>query len=129
MIWEIFFKKNHTQNVVENLLPDTFLWINSLMLHIVSFYCMPSWGLSKCIKTQMQTTCFCILKSIWTSLELKSLPHFLHDLWRKYLSYSIKWPNFIFGCLYFVRHRAICLLKLFVNQVATSQILKLTISF
>ena len=33
------------------------------------------------------------------------------------------------GCLYFVRYSAICLLKLLLNQVVTSWILKLPLSF
>ena len=33
------------------------------------------------------------------------------------------------GCLYFLRYWAICVLQLFVNQVVTSWILKLTLSF
>ena len=55
---EHFFLKNHTQNVVEKLVPDPFLgnenwayqWINSLKFLTVCFYCMPSWGLSRYIK-------------------------------------------------------------------------------
>ena len=49
IIWEIFFLKNHTQNVVEELVPDTFIkikiecisWIISLRYYKVCFYCMP----------------------------------------------------------------------------------------
>ena len=33
------------------------------------------------------------------------------------------------GCLYFLRYWAICTLQLFVNQIVTSWILKLTLSF
>ena len=79
--------KNYTQNVVKKLFPDHFLknqnWpylqINVLKFYIFSFYCLPSWGLSKVIETKLQTTCL--------------------------------------------------VLPIFVNQVATSKILKLTISF
>ena len=35
----------------------------------------------------------------------------------------------MFGSLYFVRYWAICVLQLFVNQVVTSSILKLSLSF
>ena len=53
--WEKFCLKNHTQNVVEKLFPDSFLknqnwlylWINSLKFYTVCFYCMISWVLSK----------------------------------------------------------------------------------
>ena len=44
-----FFLKNHTQNVVERLFPESFLknqnwvylWIDSLKFYTVCFYCMP----------------------------------------------------------------------------------------
>ena len=46
----IFFKKNHAQNVLEELFPDpflkiktcTYLWINSLKFYTVCFYFMLS---------------------------------------------------------------------------------------
>ena len=64
--WETFFLKNHTQNVVEKLVPDPFLknenweylWIHSLKFYAVCFYCMPSWRLSKYIETKLHTNCF-----------------------------------------------------------------------
>ena len=68
----MLFLKNHTQNVVEILFPDTFLdtknwanlWINSLIFCTVCFfYCMPSWVLSKYIKTKLQNICFSLYKT------------------------------------------------------------------
>ena len=61
--------------------------------------------------------------------ELVSLPHFLHDFWRKIfiLLYSMNWPNFIVWLPYFVRYWATCVLQLFVNQVVTSWTLKSTL--
>ena len=61
--------KNHTQKVVEKLLPDPFLkdqnwaylWINSLKFYTVCFYCMSSCELSKFIETKLQTTCFYLI--------------------------------------------------------------------
>ena len=52
------------------------------------------------IKTKLQTTCFHLILNFfkkWKGLELVSLPHFLHNLWRKIfiLLYSINWPNCI----------------------------------
>ena len=46
-MWHILLK-NHTQNVMEKLVPDTFLknldwaylWVNSLKFHAVCFYCV-----------------------------------------------------------------------------------------
>ena len=62
---------------------------------------MASWELLEYIKTKLQTTCFhfilTIINHIKKSHELVSLPHFLHNFWRKIflLLYSINWPNFI----------------------------------
>ena len=74
----ILFQKNHTQNMVEKLFPDPFLkdqnlWINSLKLSKVCFYCMPSWCLSKFIEIELQTTCF--FKKWEGGLELVPLFH------------------------------------------------------
>ena len=60
------YTQNHTQNVLEKLVPNlflkrqnwTYLWINNLNFYTVYLYCMPSWGLSKHIETKLQTTCF-----------------------------------------------------------------------
>ena len=43
-------------------------------------------GLPKYIKNKMLTSCFYQISSFfkkWRGLELVSLPHFLHDFWRK----------------------------------------------
>ena len=55
---KIFFLKNHVQNVVEKLFPDTllknqnwaYLWVNCLKFYVA--------GLSKYIETELQTNCF-----------------------------------------------------------------------
>ena len=68
--------ESHTQNVVEKLFPDPFLiyqnwaylWISSLNFYRVSFYSMPSWGLSKYIETKLQ-----ILPQIPQSFCLKKI--------------------------------------------------------
>ena len=95
--------------MLDKLFPDPFLknqnwsclWINSLVLYTVCFYSLLSCGLWKDIETKLQTTCFShiyrVFKKTKRSLELASLPHFLHDFWRKIflLLYSINGPNFI----------------------------------
>ena len=68
-MWNIFLKKNHTQNVVEKLFPDpfqenqnqAFLWINSVEFYTVCFHYMQSWGLLKDTETKLQTTCSCLI--------------------------------------------------------------------
>ena len=65
--------KNHTQNIMEKLIPGFFLknqnWVYlcsySLKFYIVCFYCMPSWGLLKCIETNLHTTFFYLKLSLF----------------------------------------------------------------
>ena len=98
--WETFFLKNHPQNVMEKLVPEPFLknenwaylWINSLKFYTVCFFVV--WqveGYRNILKLSCRT-CFHLI----LSLELVSLTHFPHDLWRKIflLLCSINWPNF-----------------------------------
>ena len=50
--WDTFFLKDHAQNMVEKLFPESilknqnwvYLWINSLKFYTVCFYTIPSWG-------------------------------------------------------------------------------------
>ena len=74
-----------------------YLWINRRRFCTVCFYCMQSWGR---IETKLQTTFFYphirLFKKIKRGLGLVSLPHFLHNFWRKiFLLLSINWPSFI----------------------------------
>ena len=57
-------------------------------------------------------------------------PHFGYDSFRKMflLLYSVNRPN-LSDCLYFLIYWVICVLYLFVPQVETTQILKLTLCF
>ena len=74
--------KNHTQNVVEKLVPGPFLgnqkwpclWINSLKLFTVCFYWVICWRLSKYIETKLQATCFYLKLSIKKKRSGTSLP-------------------------------------------------------
>ena len=98
-------------------------------------YFISTWEMSKYIETKLETSCFYLILSIFSkikrSLELVSLPHFLHNFWRKMFLplHYINWRSFNVWLLYFVRYWAICLLQLFVNQVLTSWILKLALHF
>ena len=96
------------QNVVEKLVPDPFLknedWaylcINSLKFYTVSFHCIASWGLSKYIENKLQSACFHLILSFfkkYRGLELVTLPHFLHNIWRKIflLLCYLNWRSFI----------------------------------
>ena len=64
-------------------------------------------------------------------LGIVSPPHFVYDFKEKCFSCYILLTDQIqlSDGLYILRYWAICVLQLFVNQVVTSQILKLTLSF
>ena len=57
--------------------------------------------------------------------------YFVYDFLTKMflMLYSINWPISLPSCLYFSRYWAICAWQLFVKQVVTSWILKLTLAF
>ena len=64
-------------------------------------------------------------------LGIVSPAHFVYDFSTKYLSCYILIPTQISlsGCFYFLRFWAIYVLQLFIIQVVTSWVLKLTLSF
>ena len=74
--WEMFFLKNHTQNVVGILVPGPFLknqnWtsLNHQSKHLCRLFILniQVWGLSKYIKLRC-----------WPIAFVVSLPNFLHD--------------------------------------------------
>ena len=108
---------------------------NSLKCYTVYFYCMASWRLSKYIETKLQTSWFHLILSFFIKWK---------EVWNQYpyLIFHIIFEENYFscyillidqislpGCLYFVRYWTICVLQLFANQVVTSWILKLNLSF
>ena len=145
--------KNHTRNVVEKLFPDSFLkiktwaylWINSPKFYTICFYCMQSYHLllphiKFFKKPHFFRKIFLLLCSTNRSnlllgchylllphIKFFKKPHFFRKMFL--LLCSTNWSNLLLGCHYFVRYWAICVLQLFVNQVVTSWILKLTLSF
>ena len=98
----MFFLKNHMQNVVVKLVPDTFqksqnwghIWINSLEFYTFCFYCIPIRVLPKYIKTKLLTTCF------YLTCETTTLPA-LFSAWflKKNVSYIIFYQLAKFHCL------------------------------
>ena len=79
--WFKIFLKNHSQNVMEKLFPDsllknqngTYLWISNLKFHIVYCYYMPNGRLSNYIETKLQATCSYLAK-IFKTRSGTSLP-------------------------------------------------------
>ena len=66
------------------------------------------------------------------SLWIVSPPHFVYDFFLKkcFLCYTLLTEKMsLYDCLYFLEYWSTCVLKLFVNQVVTSLILKLTLFF
>ena len=129
--WEISFLKNHTQNVMEKLVPDPFiknqnlayLWINSLNCYKV--YCISKSRSTKYIKTSPGHLILPYSKLFWKrrrSLKLVSLLYFLHEFWKKNFSCYILLTDQISlsDCLYFLRYWAICVLQLFLVLSVTS---------
>ena len=117
------FLKNHTQNVVDKLFPDSFLksqnwaylWMNSLTFYTVCFYCMSSWGLSIYV---LKLSCgpltftsnITFLKNKNRSGTSLPAPFSAWFLRKKYLSCYILLTDqlSLSGCYYFVRYWAIC---------------------
>ena len=71
-----------------------YLWISSLKCYTVSFYCMPSWGLSKDIETKPQTTSFYLIKSFFKKQK---------EVWNKSpcLIFCINFVEKYFSCYIF----------------------------
>ena len=60
---DIFLEKSYRKCGGEDSLIH--LWINSLQFYTVCFYCIPSWGLSTYIESNLQTTCIYLILSIF----------------------------------------------------------------
>ena len=98
---------NSKQNEVKKLFPDpilknknwVYLWINSLKFYTVCCILCQVEGHPNIVKLSCRPLALAHIKLFnKRGLEIVSLPHFLHDFWRKtfILLYSINWPNFIF---------------------------------
>ena len=95
---EKLYAKSSGETIPRLFLKNQNLWINKF--NTICFYCMASWGMWKYIETKLQIRCFKLIKIFLKrerSLELVSLPHFLHAFWRKMFItlYFINWSNFI----------------------------------
>ena len=127
----IFFK-NHAENEAGMLVPDPFLFFRKascevkaivLQLGFIVFQQPSTWHTIKTNCIKLQTT-----KMVWEQF----FHHILCSIFQEncFLCYNlltdqVSLPN----CLYFLRYWAICVLELFGNQVLTSEVLKLTLSF
>ena len=101
--WEIFSLKRHAQNVAQKLVLDLFK--KSKIEHIFG---STAWNLfllyvqvEECQNIEAKANHLLLLhikifQKTKRSLDRVSLPHFLHDFWRKiFLIYWINEPNFI----------------------------------
>ena len=125
MMWETFFLKNHTRNVVEKLaqiilykikikhISRSTVWniINSLKCYKVCFY----WGLPKYIKTKVLRTCF--QKEVWSqSLCLIFCKMFEGKYFSRYFlsTDEISWTEWLDFLRFYILE--ICILEVFVAQ-------------
>ena len=107
-----------------------YLWINSLKFYSFCFYCKPSWGLSKYAETKLQTICFYLmqtLKKIKKRSETGLPGSFSAWLLKKSFPYYILLTKFHFLIAFTFWYWVAGVLQMFVNQVAMSEILKLTL--
>ena len=99
------------------------------------FIVCPSQGLPKYFDTKkVLTICFYLIKLFQetkSGLELVSLPHFLHDFWRKmFLAlYSINWSNFIEWLSLLLEILGNKCIVIIFFQLMTSSILNLALAF
>ena len=113
-----FLLKSSFTKCVKETMADLFLKIqnwayistNSLKFYTVSFYCMPSWALSKDIETKHQTTGFYL---IWRFFEITKM--------------GLKIVPNSTVCFFLISGK-MCVVIVFLTSFM-SQILKLTLSF
>ena len=105
----MFFLKNHTQNVVERLVPDSFIKKSKLsismdqqsqMLQSFFFLYVQVEVYQNILEVRYWLLTFTLYKAFLKNkkkLELVSLPHFNHDFWKEVFItlYFTNWPNFI----------------------------------
>ena len=61
----IFLEKSCTKCGRETIPRLSNLWINSLKVYTLCFYCISGKELLKCIKTKLQTSCFTSCKALF----------------------------------------------------------------
>ena len=135
------FWKNHAQNVRKKLVPDRFLKnkiehsYGSIVSSFIKFVIL--WqveGYRNILKLSCGPLAFNSYQTFLknkkrsgTSLLASFSAYFLRKLFL--LLYSFIWQNFIVWLPLLCEIWAICVLQLFVNHVATSWIMKLTLFF
>ena len=132
---EIFFFKNYAENEAGKLVPVHFLFFKKALYQVKPSVLQLDFAAFRQPSDQhtIETNC---LKLNTTDLEIfliliyqiKVWEQFLYDLSAKMfvMLYSINYQISLSACLNFLRYRPICVLQLFVNQVVTSYISKLT---
>ena len=127
--------KIHTQNVVEKLVPGLFiknhnwadLWTNSLTFYTVCLFYVKLralkilWNSCKPLDFTSYKTFFKSKKRSGTSFPCLIFCMIFEEKCfscHVLLIYQVSWCGY--GCLYFLRYEAICVLQLFVNQFMTS---------
>ena len=126
--------KKYGEETIPRANSRAYLWIHSLNFYATYFYCMSSLELFSILKLRCRPLAFTSYKAFLkkTKRVLELVPWFI--FWiifeEKYLYRYVLLPDqlSLSDCFYFVRYWVTCVLQLFVDQVVTSKILKLTLS-
>ena len=103
------FLKDHAQNVMEKLVPNSFLTIkiedatgSIVFFYAVCFHYMTSWGLLKYNKIKMQTNCCRLTISFFSKNKKRSETNLRGE--KSFSCYILLIDQILlFRCLYFVR--------------------------
>ena len=139
----MFVFKNHAENEAGKLVPDGFLFFRKALYQVKASGLQIDFTVFRLPSNQhtIETNClklYSIDPEIWSNLIFQKrvweqfLQHILCMIFQqKYSSCYILLTEQISlpGCLYFLRYWTIFVLQLFIIEVVTSWILKLTLSF
>ena len=139
----MFFFKNYVGNKAGKLVPVRFLFFKKTLYQVKARGLQLDFTIFRQPSNQLTTEKNCLKRYI-IDPEIQSILIFQIRVWEQFLQNilcmmfqqkcsscyilladQISLP----GCPYFLSYWAICVLQLFVNQVVTSRILKLTLSF
>ena len=134
-------RKNYVENEAGKLVPDRFLFFKKSLYQVKASGLQLDFTISRQLSNQhiIETNClklYTVDPDIFLILvfQIGVWGQFLHHILcmtfqQKYSTYYILLTDQISLSGYFLRYWAICVLQLFVNEVVTSWILKLTLSF
>ena len=128
------FVKNHTQNEVERIVPDLFLFFKKALWEVKAIGPQLSFNIFRqpstwhtiqinCVKLQAIGPEICAVLILYKRVWDQFLHHILDIIFleKSFSCYILLTDqSSLSDCFYFLRYRTICILKLFVFQVVTS---------